>query len=240
MRVIKQNTLSYEVFHKSLPNMTKSGTSGRSLKLIHYNPAFEKKIANNEYIKYFKSIIQFTNKISSFEEPQQIIDEFKSLLKNNCNFKEVDVLLFNSINKSLKGFHNIISTLSKNIFTKPATFEILSDTFTTKKIKSLIDRVMIENKSEKIYCFLIPAFSPAKEKVLVSLTTLSPDIKENSIEVLYAQLVLQNMLARLETIFKGKEIIAAYNELQLYQSTPTVFEFCHSVAQLPSLAPEAL
>ena len=86
MRVIKQNTLSYEVFHKSLPNMTKSGTSGRSLKLIHYNPAFEKKIANNEYIKYFKSIIQFTNKISSFEEPQQIIDEFKSLLKNNCNF----------------------------------------------------------------------------------------------------------------------------------------------------------
>ncbi len=218
MRVIKQNTLSYEAFHKSLPNMTKSGTSGRSLKLIHYNPAFEKKIVNNENIKYFKSIIQFTDKISSLEDPQQIIEEFKTLLINNCNFKEVDVLLFNSRHKSLKGFHNTISTLSKNIFAKPATFEILSETFTSKKIKALIDRVKIENQFEKIYCFLIPTFSPSKEKVLVSLATLSPDIKENSIEVLFSQLTLQNMLARLESIIKGKEIIATYNELQLYQS----------------------
>ncbi len=218
MRVIKQNTLSYEAFHKSLPNMTKNGTSGRSLKLIHYNPAFEKKIVNNENLKYFKSIIQFADKIFAFEEPQQIIEEFKALLKNNCNFKEVDILLFNSRNKSLKGFHNIISPLSKNIFTKPATFEILSEIFTSKKIKILIDRAIIENRSEKIFCFLIPAFSTSKEKILLSLSTLSPDIKENSIEVLFAQVALQNMIGRLETISKGKEIISTYKELQLYQS----------------------
>lgn len=216
--MIKQNTLSYEAFHKSLPNMTKSGTSGRSLKLIHYNPAFEKKITNNENLKYFKSIIQFADKIFSFDEPQPIIEEFKVLLKNNCNFKEVDVLLFNSSSKSLKGFHNIISKLSKNIFTKPATFEILSETFASKNIRTLIDRAIIENQLEKIFCFLIPALSQSKEKILISLSTLSPDIKENSIEILFAQAALQQMLGRLDTISKGKEIISTYKELQLYQS----------------------
>ncbi len=218
MRVIKQNTLSYEAFHKSLPNMTRTGTTGGGLKLIHYNPGFDKNSNQNKYNKLTKLIYSFNEKIKNINDLVQIVGEFKSTLKNIIEVKEADILLFDEQQKSLKGFHNKVSSNSKQILGKSATFEILAEIFKNGGVKIISEKIVSNNDLKTSSCFLIPAVCASKKKVLLSVITNSTSLKENSTEIVISQLALQSLLGRIDSITKQKEIISAYEELQVYQS----------------------
>ncbi|MHB9011247.1 MAG: hypothetical protein ACYC49_03355, partial [Ignavibacteriaceae bacterium] len=90
MRVIKQNTLSYESFHKSLPNMTRSGISGRTLRLIQYNHNAGKETDRNKYYLALQAILDFEEKIKGLNDLTKIIEEFNLCLKSIINYQEVD------------------------------------------------------------------------------------------------------------------------------------------------------
>jgi len=198
--------------------MTRTGTAGNSLKLIHYNPEFDKNSNQNKYNKYIKSLYAFNEKIKSLNDPQQVVEEFKSVLKNILDYQEADLLTFDEQQKTLKGFHNKVSSSSKKILGKPATLEILYEVFKTCNVKILSDRLIIGNELKSVSCFLIPTVTDSKKKILISIVSASTSVKENSHEILLTKLAFQNLLLRIDSLAKQKEIITSYEELQVYQS----------------------
>ncbi|MHB1687338.1 MAG: sensor histidine kinase [Ignavibacteriaceae bacterium] len=218
MRVIKQNTLNYEPFHKSLPNMTRSGVSGRTLKLVHYNHDAGKDANTNKYYTALQEILDFGEKIKELNDLQKIVEEFNLVLKYILSYQEADILIFDDQKKSLRGLYNKISLSSKRILGKPAVLETLDEIFRTHRFKSLADRPSVNGGANNAICLLLPAFTESKKKILLSIITTSWLASESPIEILLIQTALQILLSRNELLSKQEELIRAYENLQIYQS----------------------
>ncbi len=217
MRVIKQNTLSYESFHKSLPNMTRSGISGRTLRLIQYNHSAGKETDRNKYYLALQAILNFEEKIKGLNDPTKIIEEFNLGLKSIINYQEVDILIFDDQKKILRGFSNKVSLSAKRILGKPAVLETIEEIFRTQKFVLLLDRASTSG-SENGVCILLPALTVSKQKIVLSILTNAKLAPETPMEIPLIQTALQILLSKKELLAKQEELIHAYESLQVYQS----------------------
>lgn len=217
MRVIKQNTLSYESFQQSLPNMTRSGISGRTLRLIQYNNGGVKEADKNKYYKTFLAILDFEAKIKFLNDIPKIVEEFNVCMKTIINYEDVDILIFDNQKKTLKGFLNKVSLSAKRNLGNSAVLEILEEIFRTNKYKLFPVSSSVGETKNKV-CILIPAITVSKKKIVLSILTDTRLSAESPIEIPIILTILQILLAKNELLAKQEELIRAYENLQTYQS----------------------
>ena len=88
MRVIKQNTVTYESFHKSLPYLTKSNGPGNSHRFINLDLETKE---DKSLVKNLSLVLEFKDNIAKSRTNDQIFVLFEELLKHIINIGEVNI-----------------------------------------------------------------------------------------------------------------------------------------------------
>jgi hypothetical protein len=222
LRVIKQNTVSYESFHKSVPFLTKvkvSGGAGRNVNLVP-EPA-----ENNKYTVILKSTFDFEKNIRKSKTNQQVFTLFEEFLKGIIGIKEANIFFPNYEER-------VLSSIFPNSSERLLFF--INNSFSTGILKSIIengnskiipDALVYDIDGSRSSYLLIPLQDEnteingySKNGGILCASLQNSEYSEGSFEISIIQLSLQIVLSQVDILSKQKELKNTIDELQAYQS----------------------
>lgn len=221
MRVIKQNTLTYESFHKSLPYLTKSTGPGGSFRFINMDTETEE---DRFIIKKLKLILELKESIAKSKTNDQVFTLFEELLKRIINIRELNIFFQDDDNKLLIPFSSVVSKGMSSFINTQFEKGILKEIFSAGKPKLLLDSLVFNIDGSRASYLLIPlgeensdinGYSTSKGILVISLAS---QYQETSSEVTLIQLCLKFVLDQLAFVNKQIELKNKIDELQTYQS----------------------
>jgi len=221
LRVIKQNTVAYESFHKSLPYLTKSNRPGGLGGFIDSDLESEE----NSFIrKNLNIILEFKNSLAKSRTNDQIFILFEDLLKRIINFGEFNIFIPDYEKKILVTVLPALSERMSFFIKKLFENEILKELTSTGKPKIIYDSIIYNIDGSKTSYLLVPIGEEnfdingqcSNEGTLV--VSLTSEYKETSVEIPLIQLGLQFVVAQTAFVNKQKEFKNKIDELQTYQS----------------------
>ncbi len=215
MRIIKNNTLRYEVFHKMLPSIQKAGTTSDL-------NAYEEELSgaiNKRYDVLIK-ILDFIKNLKNINDRIKLEDSLRGLLKDILNCKESDIFLFNEEQASFNPISPDASSRAKYFINNAFTTGMLNGIYNTGKHKIILDSLVHDIDGSKSFYLVLPFSGRIKNKGLL-LVLLTHTLGEHSLEINSIKISLEMFLYRMESIAKQEELKKAYDELQLYRSKLT-------------------
>ncbi len=221
MRVIKQNTLTYESFHKSLPFLTKSSGPGGLCRFI--NSALESE-EDKPFLKSLKFILDFKDSVAKSRTNAQIFILFKELLKNILNISELNIFFPDYDRKRLASIFQVLPDRLSLFINKSFKQGILKEVTSAGKPKIIFDSLVYNINGSRSSYLLIPF---GKEKLVINgytsnegilVISLASEYRETSVQIPLIQLSLQFVFAQISFVNKQKELINKIDELQIYQS----------------------
>ena len=214
MRVIKQKTLAYEPFNKSLPFLTKEEGSGEFREHGYSGEEFYSESPSLS-IK-MKQVLEFERTISGLKSADLILHQFEALLKRLIRYKEISCFI--QKDKKLIPYLRQIPERSKLFIDKTFSAESLDRFFTAGVPKFLNDSFINNIDSSKAVYLIIPVIEENKERMLFTILMPANKYQNNSEEVYIIQLCLQIVLSKIDFILKQDELNKSLAEMQAYQT----------------------
>ena len=222
MRVIKQNTLRYEAFYKSLPYLTGTGKADKNYGLNHGNhlPADHTPITAqlNKYKTLFENLYSFQGRINNFEDFDTLgmTIELEDAIKRIIPCRDVNIFLFEDSN--LFPLNNSVPEYSVNFIKNAYKDGILDWVFEDLNPKVIPDLKLYNIKGSKLNYIVFPLKSEGKNKGILSILSSINALQVESIESKVIQLIGAIVFSKIESIKKTDELNSAYQDQQIYQS----------------------
>ncbi len=214
MRVIKQATLSYEPFNKSLPYLTKTEGNGEYRQSYYSGEEYSNE--NRSLSAKLKQVVDFERTISGLKSADLILHQFEALLKRLIRYKDIN--FFVQKNNRLVSYLKPISERTKLFIDKTFSAESLNKFFAADMPK-LFNDIFINNiDGAKSFYLLIPVLEENKDKKLFTILMPANKNLEDSEEIFIIRLCLQIVLSKIEFLLKQEELNKSLAEMQAYQS----------------------
>jgi signal transduction histidine kinase len=221
LRVIKQNTLTYESFHKSLPYLTKSTGPGGSFRFTNLDAETEDE---KPIINKLKLILGLKESIAKSKTNDQVFALFEELLKRILNIKELNIFFQDDENKLLVPFSPVVSERMSSFMNIQFEKGILNEIISSGKSKLLLDSLVFNIDGSRVSYLLIPlgegnsdinGYSTSKGILAISLAS---QYGKTSSEETLIQICLKFVMDQLAFVNKQIELKNKIDELQTYQS----------------------
>ncbi len=216
MKVIKQNTLAYESFHKSLPFLTKTNSVGGSNRFINLNS--NEFIDDKKYSKIFKQILEFEKRSNELQTAEQVFRQFEILLKCFIPVKEINLFTFDEKFKTFSSLTQNISERTRYFTNSIISKGILEEILNSGKPKIVMDSFVNNIDGSRLYYLLFPIHDENRNAKILSVSTPKADLDDSSMELSLIHASFLIMLTRIDLLRKDQELKKVYNELQAYQS----------------------
>ncbi len=217
MRLIKENTLKYEPFSKTLQYFTKGGDT-EEYKKISIETYQNKSNLFEKYNYIFQHLYNFQRSVKDLKTPEEIHELLCQYVKRIISSKEVDLFLFDDTKRKLVAVNPKVSIMQNNLVSKALKNGILDWIFETNKPTLIPDLDTYTTEGVKLYQTIFP-ISYIKNNLGV-LSVLGPPskISENSLENQAIYILLGIIIPQIVTINQKKTINKLYDEVQLYES----------------------
>lgn len=218
MRLIKENTVKYQPFSKTLQYYTRSTGSNGDLKLINFDSFNNKPALSEKYNLFVQNLYDFHNEIYGLKDAQEIHSKFVELVKKIITTKEADLFFFDEAKRSLIPVNSKISNAQNNLVNKALKNGLLDWIFETGKPTLIPDLDTYTANRVKLCQMIFPLNYNGDKIGVLSLLGSSYKISEDSTENKSVQILLGIIIPVLLTLKQKNVISKLYNELQLYQS----------------------
>ena len=222
MRVIKQNTLRYEAFYKSLPYLTGNGNADNNNGLNNGNrsPVDNIPLTSqlNKYKTLFENLFSFQGRISDFENSdiQGMAMELEDAVKRIIPCRDVNIFLFED--SKLAPLSSSVPEYSVNFINNAYKEGILDWVFEDQYPKVIPDLKLYSIKGSKLNYVVFPLKSDKKNKGILSILSSVSALPGESVESKIIQLTAAIVFSKIESIKKTNELKSAYRDQQIYQS----------------------
>lgn len=216
MRILKQNTLRYQSFYKSLPDVTTTLTESRrdftSLKHSSLFPQLDKSVTHSS--DYF----EFRKKLRSINSIQAAAELLCDELKKMHDFNLTELYLFDDSDNTLKAL-NDSSKIRLNKFIQRIQSEgILDWVFESRQGQVIPDLSNKDLKSGLKKYLLIPVIHNKKNKGVIIADRHNYELSLSSKAESDIELYTEETCYQIELIHNRIIANAAYKDLQIYQS----------------------
>ncbi|MBI1938163.1 MAG: HAMP domain-containing histidine kinase [Ignavibacteriales bacterium] len=219
MRLIKENTVQYESFSKSLQYFTKiSEARGGELKLINFETQQSRESQFEKFNYFVQNIYGFQKKIIEHKSALEINALFSSFVKRIIAAKEADLFLFDASKRNLVSINTNVSSTQNNLVNKAYKNGILDWIFETRKPTLVPDLNSYTSNGIKLAQTIFPVIYHNNKLGVLSLLGTTSKISEESAENQTVQILLGIIIPQLMTIRQKEQITKLYDEVQLYQS----------------------
>jgi len=217
LRVIKNNTLRYQAFYKSLPCLPDNKVRERNPGFT--NSYFEFNENLNKIQLYFSLLLSLQNKVKESPNSQSILTAFENVVKKIISFKELNIFLFDNAQLTL------IPVVKKNPdFTtdfinkayKEGVLDWVFESLTSPKIIPELNQY--KSNGIKLSFITFPLVSDMQPKGVLTILSPVQTFSGDSIEAKIIISMTEFVYSKIELIKKNEELNSAYKDQQLYQS----------------------
>jgi transcriptional regulator with GAF, ATPase, and Fis domain len=179
LRVIKNNTLRYQSFYKSLPFVSSSG-SDRGLTLpTTFN--FQKSESNNNY-EHFEELFSLQKKIKEIKSAEEVLSEFENSVKQVISCEEVNLFLFDDTQSALAPAVKGKSPYSISFVTSALKEGILDWILETNTLRLIPAFNFNKANGKHLNYIIFPLTSEKKYKGVITVLTQLRSFAEDSTE----------------------------------------------------------
>ncbi len=214
MRVIKENNQSFHPFTLSLRKLERNET-GNGTVFVEKNEYTLTDLGSGN--SSFNKILNFTSRINSYTNLQDIISDFKREVKTLTFFNEPEIFLINEktsncfpLNTNCK--ENISSFVRRNL--SAGVIDWIAETGSYK----IIPYGNYNSISFGLNCLIIPIFSGGKFKGVLSTITSFTELDQKSYELQILTTLLNIVFSKIQLELTRNELNNVYTELQTVQS----------------------
>ena len=222
MRVIKQNTLRYEAFYKSLPYLTGTGNADKNISLNYGNRLSADNapvtVQLNKYKALLENLSAFQRRINDFTDSdiQGMIVESEDAVKRIIHCRDVN--LFHFDDSKFVSLSKSVPQYSVDFINNAYKDGILDWVFEDPSPKVIPDLKLYSIKGSKLNYIFFPLKSENKNKGILSILSTITKLPGDSVESKIIQLIGTIVFSKIELIIKTNELKSAYQDQQIYQS----------------------
>lgn len=218
MRLIKNNTLNYEPFHRSLQYYSSADEHLQGLKLLKLQN--EKSRANllEKYSYMFHTIASFEGQMSQIEDFQSMNKLLFNSMKRILPLKSINVFFFDEDALRLAPVEDDCLEFVKAFVNNSYKDGILDWIFETGK-PTLLPLPENHRSTGSKYNFLILPLTEGENKkgviaILTSINAISPE----DLDIQVLNLMIGMALSKVEALHAKEKLKTTLNELQTYQA----------------------
>ncbi|MEG8945577.1 hypothetical protein [Rosettibacter firmus] len=216
MRLIKENTLKYEPFSKTLQYFTKG--DAEDYKKITIETYQSKTNLFEKYNYIFHHLYNFQKAIGDLKTSEEIHELFGQYIKRIITSKEVDLFLFDASKRNLVAVSPKASSMQINLVNKAYKNGILDWIFDTKKPTVIPDLNSYTSEGAKLYQTIFPISYINNNIGVLSVLGPANKISESSLENQAVSILLGIVVPQIISLNQKKTINKLYDEVQLYES----------------------
>jgi len=216
LRVIKNNTLKYQAFYKSIPYLQHKNSNGKNLKLIENNNVFDNSL--NKLQLYFDELLSLQNRIKKLSDVQSVLSAFENVLNKIIPFNEVNIFLFDDPRLTLVPIVSKRDSKSIEFINKFYKEGILDWVFETSFPKVIPDMNLYNANGARLNFITFPLVSDNENKGILTILSSIPALPQESMESRIIRSLADFTYTKIESIKKKEELKSAYKNQQLYQS----------------------
>lgn len=214
MRVIKENSQDFHSFTLSLKQLQRSSSAKGT---VFIEKASEDYSSVKDKDSHLRKILNFTERINSLTNLQDIISDFKNEVRSLTFFSEPEIFLINEktsncfpLNTNCK--ENISTFVRRNL--SSGVIDWIAETGSFK----IIPYGNYNSISFGLNCLIIPIFSSGKFRGVLSTITSFTEIDKNSFEIQFLTTLLNIVFSKIQYELTKNELNSVYSELQSVQS----------------------
>ena len=218
MRLIKNNTLNYEPFHRSLQYYSSSEEHLQGLKLLKLQN--EKNRANllERYTYIFHTISSFEGQMSQVEDFKAMNKLLYNSLKRILPLKSINVFFFDDNALNLVPVEDDCLEFVGAFVNNSYRDGILDWIFDAGK-PSLIPLPENHRATGAKFSFLIiPILQGENKKGIVAILTSLNSINSEDLDIQVVSLMIGMAMSKIEALYAKAKLKATLNELQTYQA----------------------
>ncbi len=219
MRVIKQNTASYETLYEALKGVEDNQNSYGKLRGIKIRGV---EIEDNSKKKrkkdFFELVTDCEAKIHSLATTDELLELLLDSLATVIPFKEGGIFLFDEVNDKLKSLTNTVSEKSADFINSIYNDQILDWIFENGKPALVPDIVKYTMSGSKHNYYILPIYEGKKNKGVFFLLTPLTRIDDDSKETRLLKVLLGLVFPKILILLQKNALNDVYSELQTYQS----------------------
>lgn len=218
MRLIKENTLKYESFHKSLQYFTKNSEATGDLRLISFESHKNNSHLLEKYSFFVQNLYSFQKKVQNIENVKDLCLLFQEFVKRMVFAKEVEIFLLNDEHRNLIPLNPSVSQAHLYAVNKTYKDGVLDWIFETKKPTIIPDLNSYTINGSKVNQIIFPVYDKKAIYGLLSIITPISKLQEDSLESQSIQLLLGIVMPLVMSLKQKQSINKLHQEVQIYQS----------------------
>lgn len=218
MRLIKDRTLEYESFHKSLQYFTKSPEVKGELKLLSFENHRDNQNMLEKYSFFVQNLSSFQKKVCETKNLLDIHVLTQEFVKRILQSKEVEIFLFSESNRHLVPVNQNANPTHINSVNKAFKEGILDWVFESKKPTTVPDLNSYTINGAKLSQLIFPIYDSQTKYGVLSVYTSTVKLSDDSIENNSIQIILGIIVPMIVALRQKNSINKLYQELQVYQS----------------------
>lgn len=218
MRLIKNDTLNYEPFHRSLQYYSSSDEHLQGLKLLKLQNEKNRAGLLERYTYMFHAIASFESQISQIVDFQMMNKLLFNSLKRILPLKSINVFFFDENAIKLVPVEEDCMEFVKAFVNNSYKDGILDWIFETGK-PSLVPLPENHHATGSKYNFLIlPLIEGEYKKGVISILTSINSINDEDLDIQVVTMMIGMALAKIESLHSKAKLKATLDELQTYQA----------------------
>lgn len=217
MRLIKENTLQYEPFSKTLQYFTKGGDT-EEYKRITIETHQSKTNLFEKYNYIIQNLFSFQKLVSELKTPEDIHNLFSQYVRRIITSKEADLFLFDETKRNLMPVNPKVSSMQNALVNKAFKNGILDWIFETRKPTLIPDLNSYTDEGAKLYQTIFPVVYVKNNLGILSLLGPANKISEDSLENQAVYILLGIIVPQIISYNQKQTINKLYDEVQLYES----------------------
>ncbi len=218
MRLIKNNTLNYEPFHRSLQYYSSADEHLQGLKLLKLQNEKNRASLLERYSYMFHAVAAFEAQMSQVEDFAMMNKLLFNSLKRILPLKSINVFFFDENALMLNPVEEDCLEFVKLFVNNSYKDGILDWIFETGK-PSLIPLPENHRATGSKFSFLIlPLTEGEHKKGVIAILTSINSINDDDLDIQVVNLMIGMALSKIEALYSKARLKATLNELQTYQA----------------------
>lgn len=218
MRLIKNNTLNYEPFHRSLQYYSSADEHLQGLKLLKLQNEKNRASLLERYSYMFHAVAAFEAQMSQVEDFAMMNKLLFNSLKRILPLKSINVFFFDENALMLNPVEEDCLEFVKLFVNNSYKDGILDWIFETGK-PSLIPLPENHRATGSKFSFLIlPLTEGEHKKGVIAILTSINSINDEDLDIQVVNLMIGMALSKIEALYSKARLKATLNELQTYQA----------------------
>lgn len=219
MRLLKDKTYNYELFHQSLQlanNNSEEGYFNQPLQAPQTDAQASSML--EKYFYLIQSLSSFEKQLNGAADIQAVSKLMKMALKRMVPLKDANIFFFDETKANLLPFDNNYENSFPKLINNVYKEGILDWVFENAKPVIIPEVNNFTVTGPKLNYIFLPVMEDGKRKALLAiLSTIGKD-DFNDIENRSVQLILSFTMAKIDQFTLKEKLNSTYNELQTYQA----------------------